>query len=63
MSVYFNLGEDIGSRDGRGTRLKARNGKKSHEKLIQILLHMLSVLNTERMPRLSLGTSYWKIEC
>ena len=34
LTAYFSLGEYIGSRDGRGTRLK----KQLHEKLVQIVL-------------------------
>lgn len=37
LTVYFNLGEDIGSRERHGTRLKAQNEK--HEKLVHILLN------------------------
>jgi hypothetical protein len=34
LTVYFNLGEDIRSRERHGTRLKAQNEK--HEKLLLI---------------------------
>ena len=37
LTVYFNLGEDIRSRERHGTRLKAQNEK--HEKLVHILLN------------------------
>jgi hypothetical protein len=36
LTAYFKLGENIESREGRGTRLKARNEK--YEPLVQTLL-------------------------
>jgi len=74
-TVYFNSGENIGSREGHGTRLKARNEK--HEHFLQILLN--SAYSRRRKftgcrycywtadechdQSWTKRTSYWKIEC
>ena len=54
LSANYNLGEDIGSREGRWTRLIARNG--NHEKLVQILPNTL--IMTRKIHKLY---SYWTV--